>query len=216
MGPYEYKIINSTKESICTVKKSKFVAYDFHTEGLDDIQKSLDELKKSHHKARHHCYAYKLGLDGNQFRANDDGEPSGTAGKPIFGQIDSFGLTDTLIVVVRYFGGIKLGASGFASAYKTAARQVLGECTIITKQVTRDIQIRTDHQHMGILMTNAKKIGFQLGEVVYDPVPSITLHAPIKELQLNLDTLKARVLNMSVEEAQTFESSDVFNILDPE
>ena len=216
MDPYEFNIINARQESIYTVKKSKFVAYAFHAPDLESIQKHMDELKKLHHKARHHCYAYKLGLDGNQFRANDDGEPSGTAGKPILGQIESFGLTDTLIIVVRYFGGIKLGASGLTSAYKTAARQVLSEATIITKQVTQDIQIQTDHHHMGILMTNAKKLGFQLGEVVYDPVPSIILHAPIRELQHNLNTLKARILNISVEEAQTFESDNVFHILDAE
>ena len=216
MDPYEFNIINARQESIYTVKKSKFVAYAFHAPDLESIQKHMDELKKLHHKARHHCYAYKLGLDGNQIRANDDGEPSGTAGKPILGQIESFGLTDTLIIVVRYFGGIKLGASGLTSAYKTAARQVLSEASIITKQVTQDIQIQTDHQHMGILMTNAKKLGFKLGEVVYDPVPSIILQAPIRELQHNLNTLKARILNISVEEAQTFESDNVFHILDAE
>jgi len=212
--PYEFKIIDTPQESIYSVKKSKFIAYAFHVGNVEEIQQHLEELRKVHRKARHHCYAYKLGLDGNQFRANDDGEPSGTAGRPILGQIESFGLTDTLIIVVRYFGGVKLGASGLTSAYKTAARQVLEKTSIITKHVTDEILIRTDHQHMGILMTNAKKLGFELGEITYEPSPLIILNAPIKDLKQNLDTLKARVLNISVAEAQSIELKNVFHILD--
>jgi uncharacterized YigZ family protein len=108
-------------------KGSKFIAYAYFVQSEEDIKEKLDALKKEHFKATHHCYAYRLGTDGKKFRANDDGEPSGTAGKPILGQIDSFGMSNVFIVVVRYYGGTKLGTSGLIHAYREAAKIALQE-----------------------------------------------------------------------------------------
>src|SRR5690606_2431913 len=104
---------------------SKFLAYAFPINDEQELKGKLKELKALHPKAGHHCYAYRLGLDGNQYRANDDGEPSGSAGKPILGQIDSAGVTNVLVVVVRYFGGTLLGVPGLINAYKTATAEAL-------------------------------------------------------------------------------------------
>ena len=116
---------------------SKFLAYAFHIKTTNDFKEHLKELKKEHPKAVHHCFAYRLGLDGNNFRVNDDGEPSGTAGKPILAQIDSKSLTDILVVVVRYFGGTLLGVPGLINAYKTVTALVLQLTPIIQKQVEK-------------------------------------------------------------------------------
>jgi len=116
---------------------SKFIAYAYPVYTEKDWQKHLEEVKKLHFKARHHCYAYRLGLDGNQFRANDDGEPSGTAGRPILGQIDSFGLTNVFVVVVRYFGGTKLGTSGLINAYRESTATAFRNAQIIEKTVEK-------------------------------------------------------------------------------
>ena len=118
---------------------SKFLAYAFHIKTANDFKQHLKELKKEHPQAVHHCFAYRLGFDENNFRINDDGEPSGTAGKPILAQIDSKSLTDILVVVVRYFGGTLLGVPGLVNAYKTTTTLVLQLTPIIQKQVEKII-----------------------------------------------------------------------------
>lgn len=124
---------------------SRFLAYAYPVATVDDFKERLQELKKEHPKAVHHCFAYRLGLDGNNFRSSDDGEPSGTAGKPILGQIDSKGLTNVLIVVVRYFGGTLLGVPGLINAYKTAASMALQLTPVVQKPVTERIKIHFDY-----------------------------------------------------------------------
>ena len=120
-----YFTIDRTANAEFRDRGSRFIAYAFPVEDAAVFKKKLQELKKEHPKAVHHCFAYRLGIQGDNFRANDDGEPSGTAGKPILGQIDSKGLTNTAIVVVRYFGGTLLGVPGLINAYKTASSLVL-------------------------------------------------------------------------------------------
>ena len=112
---------------------SRFIAYSFPIKNINDFKKNIQSLKKEHPKAVHHCFAYRLGIDGNNFRSSDDGEPSGTAGKPILGQIDSKELTDILVVVVRYFGGTLLGVPGLINAYKTVTSLVL-QCTPVSRK----------------------------------------------------------------------------------
>ncbi|MFT7606590.1 MAG: putative YigZ family protein, partial [Saprospiraceae bacterium] len=114
---------------------SKFIAYAYPVYTEEEWQEHLNTVKKEHFKARHHCFAFRIGLDKNNFRANDDGEPSGTAGRPILGQIDSFELTNVFVVVVRYFGGTKLGVSGLINAYKNATIDAFQQATIIEKTV---------------------------------------------------------------------------------
>ena len=114
---------------------SKFIAYAFPIETTDDFKKQLQLLKKEHPKAVHHCFAYRIGTDGNNFRSSDDGEPSGSAGKPILGQVDSRGVTNTAVIVVRYFGGTLLGVPGLINAYKTATALALQLTPAVQKQV---------------------------------------------------------------------------------
>jgi len=136
---------------------SKFHGYAFPIKTVEDVKALLQGLKKEHGKAVHFCYAYRIGTDGLQFRANDDGEPSGSAGKPILGQIDSAGLTDVLIVVVRYFGGTLLGVPGLINAYKTAAADSLAVATPIEKNIEFKITLEYDYSIMNEVMQVLKQ-----------------------------------------------------------
>jgi uncharacterized YigZ family protein len=130
-----YKTIEGIGEGIYKEKGSKFVAKVIAVESEEEIREQLEIVKKDHYQARHHCYAYQLGKDYASFRANDDGEPSGSAGKPIYNQILSKELTNTLVVVTRYFGGTKLGVSGLVTAYKTSTREALENVSIVEKKI---------------------------------------------------------------------------------
>ncbi|MDH7462760.1 YigZ family protein [Chitinophagaceae bacterium 26-R-25] len=140
-------------------KGSKFIAYAFPIKDADDFKAKLAELKKEHPKASHHCFAYRLGLDGNNFRVSDAGEPSGTAGKPILGQIDSKQLVNTLVVVVRYFGGTLLGVPGLINAYKTAASLVLQVLPISQRPVEVSYKVDFDYTCMNDVMMIVKQTG---------------------------------------------------------
>ena len=129
----EYKSIAARSEGLFKDNGSRFIAFAFPVETVEDVKDIVDRLKKEYHDARHHCYAYRLGYRGDVFRANDDGEPSGSAGRPILGQIDSLGLSDVLVVVVRYFGGIKLGIPGLIRAYKTSTSDALSQAETVRK-----------------------------------------------------------------------------------
>lgn len=131
---------------------SKFIAFAYPVNSPEDFKKYLQLLKKEHAKAVHHCFAYRIGLDGNQFRVSDDGEPAGTAGKPILGQVDSKGLTDIAIIVVRYFGGTLLGVPGLINAYKTAASLVLQVVPLIQKPVLKKMSLQFDYTQMNEVM----------------------------------------------------------------
>lgn len=125
--------ISGPSEGLFKDNGSRFLAFAFPVETEEEVKAHVDRLRKEYHDARHHCYAYRLGLDGARFRANDDGEPSGSAARPILGQIDSAGLSDILVVVVRYFGGIKLGIPGLIRAYKTSTAEAISNATRIEK-----------------------------------------------------------------------------------
>ena len=128
-----YKSISSLSEGLYKEPGSRFIAKAYPVEGEEEVKAIVDSLRKEYHDARHHCYAYRIGPAGSIWRANDDGEPSGSAGRPILGQIDSAGLSDVLVVVIRYFGGIKLGVPGLIRAYKTATADALCQATVIEK-----------------------------------------------------------------------------------
>ena len=136
---------------------SRFLAYAFPISSADDFKKRLKELKEEHSKAVHHCFAYRIGTDGNNFRSSDDGEPSGSAGKPILGQIDSKELTNTAIVVVRYFGGTLLGVPGLINAYKTSASFALQLNPIIKKAVLINYRLQFDYTILNDVMRIIKK-----------------------------------------------------------
>jgi len=136
---------------------SKFIAYAFGIETADDFKQQLQLLKKEHPKAVHHCFAYRIGIDGNNFRSSDDGEPSGTAGKPILGQIDSKGVTNVAVVVVRYWGGTMLGVPGLINAYKTAAALSLQITPVVEKQIEVNYSIEFDYTQMNEVMMVMKQ-----------------------------------------------------------
>lgn len=161
-----YLTIQKPADIIYKDKGSKFITYAYPVTNEKQIKEILVELKKEHHTANHHCYAYRLGADKQNFRANDDGEPNNTAGKPILGQIQSSDLTDVLIVVVRYFGGTLLGVSGLINAYKTSAHEVIKACTIIEKQIMFSYLVSFSFEQMNDVMkvlkqTDAKIISQQ-------------------------------------------------------
>ena len=163
-----YKTIESESESIYTEKRSKFIAIALPVRTLSEIKVHLEVYQKKYYDARHVCYAYMLGAERKDFRANDNGEPSGTAGKPILGQINSNELTDILIIVVRYFGGIKLGTSGLIVAYRTAAAQAIAEATVIEKTVDEDISVIFEYPFMNDVMRIVKEESPEILEQSYD------------------------------------------------
>lgn len=149
-------------EAIFKDKGSKFFGYAFPVNSEDEVVEILNEIKTKHHKARHWCYAYKLGVEQSVFRVNDDGEPSNSAGMPIYGQIQSFELTDVLIVVVRYFGGVKLGVGGLINAYRSAAKIALENSQIISKTLNNSIRIVVDYQDLNKVMKIVKDFDLEI------------------------------------------------------
>ena len=144
-----FKTIKSSTEGIFKEKGSKFISYAFPISNVDDVKPLLEKLKTEHPTARHVCYAYQLGFDGNEYRANDDGEPNGSAGLPILNQIKSKDVTNVLVAVVRYFDGTKLGVSGLINAYKEAAIDALDKSKIVKREPTSFIQIQFPHSSTG-------------------------------------------------------------------
>lgn len=163
-----YKTITSLSEGIYTEKRSKFIAIAIPVRTLEEVKSHLETYQKKYYDARHVCYAYMLGHERLNFRANDNGEPSGTAGKPILGQINSNELTDILIVVVRYFGGIKLGTSGLIVAYKAAAAEAIANATIIEKTVDDDVSVVFEYPFMNDIMRIVKEEEPEILEQSYD------------------------------------------------
>ena len=154
-----YKSIAARSEGLFKDNGSRFIAFAFPVETPDQVKDIVDSLKKEYHDARHHCYAYRLGYQGEVFRANGDGEPSGSAGRPILGQIDSLGLSDILVVVVRYFGGIKLGIPGLIRAYKTSTADALAAATVIEKVAGKIFRLDFDYMAMNAVMKVLKDMG---------------------------------------------------------
>lgn len=153
-----FKTIKETVKSIFTEKRSKFIAYAIPVRSVEDVKNEVDKYRKEYYDARHVCWAYMLGADRTDFRANDDGEPSGTAGKPILGQINSNELTDILVVVIRYFGGIKLGTGGLIVAYRAAAAEALAEVEILEKTVDQSTAFIFEYPFMNDVMKIVKDL----------------------------------------------------------
>lgn len=151
-----------TDAQIYKEKGSKFLGYAFPVENVEQVEVYLNQLQKEHPKARHWCYAWQLGVDKAIFRFNDDGEPNNSAGKPIYGQIQSFKLTNVLVVVVRYFGGTKLGVGGLVTAYKTAAKLCLDHADIVTKMLMENMLLEFDYVHMNKVMRIIKEYQLQI------------------------------------------------------
>lgn len=185
-----YLTIQDKSEGIYTEKRSKFLAFAHPVETIDEIKDLLTDYKKKYYDARHVCYAYMLGSERTDFRANDDGEPSSTAGKPILGQINSHELTNILVVVIRYFGGVKLGTSGLIVAYREAAAEALSAATVIEKTIEETVTFTFPYVMMNSVMRVVKELNPRIVEQKYDETCIITLAikrsmAPILEERLN-------------------------------
>ena len=164
-----YKTIATASEEILFKEKnSKFFGYAFPVSTEVEIKNHLEILKKQHYGAVHNCYAFQIGTDTIQYRANDDGEPSNTAGTPIYGQIQSFGLTNVLVVVVRYFGGVKLGVGGLITAYRTAAQMALETSEIVEKTIDIKYSIHFDYKNMNKVMRVIKEKNIEINSQKMD------------------------------------------------
>lgn len=164
----EFKTISATSEGYYTEKRSKFLAFAHHVENHDEIKLILAGYRKKYYDARHVCYAYMLGAERADFRANDDGEPSSTAGKPILGQINSNELTDILIVVVRYYGGVNLGTSGLIVAYREAAADALAHAEMELRQVEEEVSYTFTYPQMNDVMRIVKDMNPRIISQTYD------------------------------------------------
>lgn len=192
----EYKTItNKIGEGTYSEKRSKFLAFSHHVETLDEVKEIVASYRKKYYDARHVCYAYMLGAERTEFRANDDGEPSSTAGKPILGQINCNDLTDILIIVVRYYGGVNLGTGGLIVAYKAAAALAIEDSVQETRQVEELVKYDFPYVMMNDVMRVVKEMQPRIVSQEYDNTCSITLSIRKSEAE----TLRGRLKNLSFE-----------------
>ena len=195
-----YKTIKYQAEGLFKDKGSKFIARIYYAETEEDCKEKLVEVKKEFHDARHHCYAYRIQPEEEQFRSNDDGEPSGTAGKPILNQLYSFELFNVIIIVVRYFGGTKLGTSGLINAYKTSALEALSSTKIITRDITRKMELRFAYPLMNDVMRIIKEEKLRIIDQFYDKncvIKLIVNKSKLSQVKLRMEkllTLEFKVL----------------------
>jgi uncharacterized YigZ family protein len=182
-----YKTIKSPSEGIYKEKGSRFISFAFPVSDQEEIKPIIDSIRKEHHEARHHCFAYMIGHERNIWRVNDDGEPSGTAGRPILGQINSYGLTNILIVVSRYFGGTLLGVSGLINAYRTAASSAIQNAELLEKTLQEYYEITYPYISMNDVMRILKEENVGQSQQTFDLECRILLNFRV--------TLKERVLS---------------------
>ena len=197
----EYRTIAAIAEGTYSEKRSKFLAFAIPVTSVEEVKAFVAEYQKRYYDARHACYAYMIGAERSCFRANDNGEPSGTAGKPILGQINSYGLTNILIIVVRYFGGIKLGTSGLIVAYRQAAIEALENAEIIERTVDDDITFSFEFPMMNAVMKVVKDLNPQIVSQGYDSDCTMTLRIRRGLMaQLRERLSKVETLNFTEEE----------------
>ena len=187
-----YKTIDFPSEEVLLKEKnSKFFGYAIPVTSEEDVKENLERLRKEHFSARHWCYAYQIGTEKIQYRANDDGEPNNSAGMPIYGQIQSFEVTNVLVVVVRYFGGVKLGVGGLISAYKTAAQMALENATIVEKTINKHFIISFGYAHMNKVMRIIKEKNLQIVSQKMEMDCEIEISIRKKNVQNLLDTFES-------------------------
>lgn len=193
----KYKTITEKAigEGFYSESRSKFLAFAHHVDSVEQALEIVKEYRKKYYNARHCCYAYRIGFMGEEFRMNDDGEPSSTAGKPILGQIDSNGLTNTLIIVVRYFGGVKLGASGLIVAYREASSDAIAHCDIEERFIEEQIKFTFSYPMMNAVMKIVKDLNPRIINQVFDNTCELTLSIR----KSYADELKTRLNKLSFE-----------------
>lgn len=185
-----YRTLKASSEGIYKEKGSKFLAFAFPVNTEDEIKERLDEVRKEYYDARHHCYAWFLGADKGRFRANDDGEPSNSAGKPILGKLQSHDLSQILIVVVRYFGGIKLGVGGLINAYRSAADDAIKNGTIVKRRMKTFFEINFGYDAMNDVMTLIKSKKIEQLSHHFELDCKIKLAVPQSEFQIIKDVFE--------------------------
>jgi len=186
-----YKTIRKKAESLLKEKGSKFYGFSFHVKNESDVQSRLEQVRKIHHSARHHCYAYRLGLDGEDYRSNDDGEPNHSAGDPIHRQLLSLELTYCLVIVVRYFGGTKLGVGGLISAYGESAKAALLEAGVKEVENTFDVKVAFAYAQMSDVMRVLKKYDLEMSEHAFLINCSLTCPVPFRIEKEVMEELEA-------------------------
>ncbi len=194
-----YRTIKEKAEGTYSEKRSKFLAFAIPVSTVDEVKTLVAEYQKKYYDARHVCYAYMLGAERKEFRANDNGEPSGTAGKPILGQINSNELTNILIIVVRYFGGIKLGTSGLIVAYRLAAAEAIAAAEIIEKTVDEDVKVKFEYPMMNEVMKVVKDMEPQIVSQDFDMDCRMTLRIRKGEAERMKEKLK-KIETLSIED----------------
>lgn len=185
----EYSSIASPSQGIYKDQKSKFLSFAYPVESESEVKSLLEKIRKEYHDARHHCLAYRIGHDGAKWRASDDGEPSGSAGRPILGQIDSASLSDIAVIVVRYFGGIKLGVPGLIAAYKGATLDALQKAQIVKKIAGKNYRLYFDYAFMPDVMKLLKDMGLEYKNMTCDQNCSLEFRIRLTLEQEFLDRL---------------------------
>ena len=178
MEKYSYLTIEKSSEGIYKEKGSRFLSFAFHVKDEQEIKKIIDLLRKKYHDARHHCYAWKIGTEIPHIRANDDGEPANSAGKPILAQIESFQLTNVLVVVVRYFGGKLLGVGGLIHAYKTASHEALKNAKIIEQYVYDIFSMRFEYPDTNEVMNRLKAMNYEYFDAIFEEKSELKARVP--------------------------------------
>ena len=194
---FSFNTIKSPVENILLKEKgSKFIGFAFPVDDEEDLKKSLQKIREEHPKATHHCYAFRLGMKGENYRANDDGEPSGSAGLPIYNQLLAHDITNVLVIVVRYYGGTKLGVSGLVKTYKESAKITLEEAEIITKELESEIEISFNFSQQNQIFTLLNKFDGRILDFLSDEKCVIT--AKIKtSLNENISEQLSEMQNIS-------------------
>ncbi len=198
----EYRTIAAPSEGTFRDRGSKFIAYAFPVQDEVQAMEQVQSVRRAHPKARHHCFAWRLEHGGDRFRTNDDGEPSGTAGRPILGQIDSFGLTNVVVVVVRYFGGTLLGTSGLIRAYRAATAEALHHAQIVARVREQLVQLTFGYPLMGPVMRAIERIGLSVRTQSFDHQGQLIFAVPLSRLDEVLIHLKAHVAGVPLEQAR--------------
>lgn len=193
-----FKSIAEPAEGLFKDKGSRFIAYAYPVRNEQDVKPLVDAIKKEHHAARHHCYAYRIGHDGAIMRANDDGEPSGTAGRPILGVIDSEGLKDILVVVVRYFGGILLGVPGLINAYREATRDAISSARIIEKTACKCYNIHFGYLQMNDVQKFIKATSVEVVAQNFDMECTMTVNVPLSQANAFEEGIKDKILKLEI------------------
>ncbi len=205
-----FKTIDSISEGIFKDKGSKFLAFAFPMETETDLHQVLDQIKRNHPKARHFCYAYRIGFTKDKYRFNDDGEPSGTAGKPILNQIDFFRLTNVVVVVVRYFGGVLLGTSGLINAYKAAAHDAFMQANILEKTIFQCFSIQFDYKWMSNVMNSIKHHEVHILSQDFGIDGKMNLSLPVRVFEEKIIDFFVQIFEIHKETYAGFEFPDDF------